>query len=122
MRVLAACSLGGAGHLNPLLPYLAAARELGEEPLVVGPPAISELVHRTGFRFWPGGEPLESEVAPIREQLPVLPAAEASVLGNCELFGRLATRAMLPGMERVCSEWVPDLILREPCEYSSAVV
>ena len=26
MRVLAACSLGGAGHLQPLLPFLAAAR------------------------------------------------------------------------------------------------
>ena len=122
MRVLAACSLGGAGHLNPLLAYLTAARDLGEETLVVGPPAISELVGQTGFAFWPGGEPPEEAVAPIREQLPILPAAEALVLGNRELFGRLAARAMLPTMERVCSEWVPDLVLREPCEYSSAVV
>jgi hypothetical protein len=28
MRVLAACSLGGAGHLHPLLPFLGAARRL----------------------------------------------------------------------------------------------
>jgi hypothetical protein len=122
MRILAACSLGGAGHLYPLLPYLVAARTLGEETLVVGPPAISELVAPTSFSFCPGGEPSEEAVAPIREQLPVLPAAEALVLGNRELFGRLAAPAMLPAMERVCSEWVPDLILREPCEYSSAVV
>jgi UDP-glucoronosyl and UDP-glucosyl transferase len=122
MRVLAACSLGGAGHLTPLLPYLVGARDLGHETLVVGPPAISTLVGPTGFPFQTGDEPPEDEVAPIREQLPVLPAAEASVLGSCQLFGRLAARAMLPAMERVCSEWVPDLILREPCEYSSAVV
>ncbi len=115
MRVLAACSLGGAGHLNPLLTYLMAARDLSQETPVVGPPAFAELVGPTGFLSWPGGEPSEDDVAaPIREQLPILPATEALVLGNRELFGRLAARAMLPAMERVCSEWVPDLILREP--------
>ncbi len=122
MRVLAACSLGGAGHLNPLIPFLSAAKDRGDETLVVGPPALADIVSTTGFPFRPGGEPPEAEVAPIREQLPVLPPAAASVLGNRELFGRLAARAMLPQMEKICLEWVPDLILREPCEYSSAVV
>ena len=37
MRSLAACLLGGAGHLQPLLPFLRAAREQGHETLVVGP-------------------------------------------------------------------------------------
>ncbi len=50
------------------------------------------------------------------------PAEEASRLGNRELFGRLATDAMLPVMEAVCRHWGPDLVLRDPCEYSSAVV
>jgi hypothetical protein len=61
-------------------------------------------------------------VRPIREQLPVLPAAEASVLGERELFGRLATTAMLPAMEQAVRDWRPDMILRDPCEYASAVV
>jgi hypothetical protein len=52
----------------------------------------------------------------------VAPPHEASVLGNRELFGRLATGAMLGGMEEVCRQWAPDLVLREPCEYASAVV
>jgi len=89
---------------------------------VVGPPALREMVELAGYRFRAGGEPPEDEVAPIRERLPVAPPAEASVLGNRELFGRMATSAMLPGMERVCAEWGPDFVLREPCEYSSAVV
>ena len=50
------------------------------------------------------------------------PPEEASRLGNRELFGRLATDAMLPVMEAVCRDWRPDLVLRDPCEYSSAVV
>jgi hypothetical protein len=90
--------------------------------LIVGPPALADLVDRAGFDFAPGGEPPESEVALIREQLPVLSPFEASVLGNRELFGRLATTAMLPAMEQLCSTWRPDLILRDPAEYSSAVV
>jgi UDP:flavonoid glycosyltransferase YjiC (YdhE family) len=122
MRVLAACSLGGAGHLGPLVPLLEAARHRGDDVLVVGPPALSGMVAETGFAFRGGGEPPEEEVAPIRELLPVVPAAEASVLGNRELFGRLATTAMLAGMEAVCADWRPDLVLRDPAEYASAVV
>lgn len=121
MRVLAACSLGGAGHLQPLRPFLDAAHHRGFETLVVGPPAIARMVEETGHRFAAGGEPPEAAVAPIRERLPVVPAREASVLGNRELFGRLATAAMLPAMNRVISDWKPDIVLRDPCEYASAV-
>jgi UDP:flavonoid glycosyltransferase YjiC (YdhE family) len=122
MRILAACSLGGAGHFNPLVPFLRAARRRDDEVLAVGPPALRELVESAGFPFRSDGEPSEEQVAAIRERLPVAPAAEASVLGNRELFGRLATEAMLPGMEEAWGDWVPDLVLREPAEYASAVV
>ena len=115
-RILAACSLGGASHLNPLVPFLAAARRRGHETLVVGPPALGDMVRRTGFDFSTGGEPAEAEIAPIREQLPVVPREEASVLGNRELFGRLATTAMLPPMAQLFDEWKPDVVLRDPCE------
>lgn len=122
MRVLAACSLGGAGHLQPMLPLLAAARRRGAQILVVGPPALREMVETTGYRFEAGGEPPEELVAPLRERLPVAPPAEASVLGNRELFARLAADAMLPAMVRICNNWEPDVVVRDPCEYASAVV
>lgn len=122
MRVLAACSLGGAGHLDPLVPFLAAARQRGDETRVVGPPALRDLVGRAGFPFRAGDEPSEEEIAPIRERLPIAPPEEASVLGNRTLFAELAATAMLPAMEEACSEWQPDLVLRDPCEYASAVV
>jgi UDP:flavonoid glycosyltransferase YjiC (YdhE family) len=122
MRMLVACSLGGSGHLRPLLPFLAAADRRRSEVLLVGPPALEEMVRATGYPFLAGGEPAESEVAPIRERLPVAPPGEAAHLANRELFGRLATDAMLPTMETACREWHPDLVVREPCEYSSAVI
>jgi UDP:flavonoid glycosyltransferase YjiC (YdhE family) len=122
VRVLAACSLGGAGHLQPLLPLLDAARRRSHETLVVGPPALRGMVNASGHAFAAGGEPPEAAVAPIRERLPVVPAREASVLGNRELFGRLATTAMLPAMDRVVARWQPHIVLRDPCEYASAVI
>jgi UDP:flavonoid glycosyltransferase YjiC (YdhE family) len=122
MKVLGACSLGGAGHLQPLLPLLDAARARGAETLVVATPGLAPLVERSGHRFVPGGAPPETAIAPIREALPLLPREEASILGNRDLFGALAAEAMLPTMVRVTEEWGPDLVLREPCEYASAVV
>jgi UDP:flavonoid glycosyltransferase YjiC (YdhE family) len=122
MRILAACSLGGAGHFNPLVPFLRAARCRGDEVLTVGPPALREMVESAGYPFRAGGEPPEEQVAAIRERLPVATAAEASVLGNRELFGRLATAAMLAGMEEAWGEWVPELVLHDPTEYASAVL
>ena len=122
MRILAACSLGGAGHFNPLVAFLRAARRRGDEVLTVGPPALREMVESAGFPFRAGSEPSEEQVAAIRERLPVVAAAEASVLGNRELFGRLATATMLAGMEDACRDWDPDLVLRDPTEYASAVL
>jgi UDP:flavonoid glycosyltransferase YjiC (YdhE family) len=121
MRMLAACSLGGAGHLNPLLPFLDASDRGGDDVLVAGPPALREMVEEAGYPFRPGGEPPESEVAAIREKLAVVSGAEASILANRELFGRLATRAVLPATVRLFESWCPELVLREPCEYASAV-
>jgi UDP:flavonoid glycosyltransferase YjiC (YdhE family) len=112
----------GAGHFNPLVAFLRAARRRGDEVLTVGPPALRDMVESAGFPFRAGGEPSEEQVAAIRERLPVAPAAEASVLGNRELFGRLATAAMLAGMEDAWGDWVPDLVLRDPTEYASAVL
>jgi UDP:flavonoid glycosyltransferase YjiC (YdhE family) len=108
--------------LNPLAPVLAAAQRHGAEVLVVAPPAMAELVARAGFEFSAGGEPAERDVAAIREQLPIAPAAHAVVLGNRELFGRLAARAMRPAVEDLMARWRPDLVIRDPCEYASAAV
>jgi UDP:flavonoid glycosyltransferase YjiC (YdhE family) len=122
VRVLGACSLGGAGHLRPLAPFLAAAQRRGDDVRVIGPPALREMVEAEGLAFVPGGEPPESDIAPIREQLAVAPPLEASVLGNRELFGRLAADAMLPAVDRIVEEWQPDLVLRDPAEFASAIV
>ena len=122
MRVLGACSLGGAGHLGPVGAVLDGARRLGHDTVVVGPPAMASMLEETGHHHHIGGEPSEAAVARIREQLPRLAPVHASVLAERELFGRLATTAMLPRMTEVIEAFGPDLVVREPCEYASALV
>lgn len=122
MRILVACSLGGAGHLQPLLPFAAAAKRLGYETLVTGPPTLDDMVKRSGHAFAAGGEPPEAQVLSIRERLATCPPHEASTLANREMFGRLATTTMLPTMEKLFADWQPTFVLREPCEYASAMV
>lgn len=90
--------------------------------LVVAPSSMAAMVADTGHAFRAGGEPAEEEIAPLREQLVQLPPVEAAVVGNGELFGRLATQAMLPEMAHAVAEWCPDLVLREPCEHASTIV
>ncbi|HEY3943542.1 MAG TPA: glycosyltransferase [Acidimicrobiales bacterium] len=89
--------------------------------MVIAPPSLAEAVEQAGYLFVAGHEPPEEQVAPIRERLPVVSRATASVLANRVLFGQLATSSMLPAMDRLLRDFEPDLVLRDPCEYASAV-
>jgi UDP:flavonoid glycosyltransferase YjiC (YdhE family) len=82
---------------------------------------MRDLVTASGFAFRQGAGPSEAELAPIREKLPIVSPAEAVVLGNRDLFGRLAATAMLPSMQQAYRDWLPHLIFRETCEYASVI-
>ncbi len=122
MKLLASCSLGGAGHWLPLAGFLQAAMRPDDTVVVVAPPAMRSMVERDGFTFVEGAEPPEADIAPIRERLPTAPPDEAAVLGNRILFAELAATAMLPHVDAACERWRPDLLLRDPCEYAGAIV
>jgi hypothetical protein len=99
-----------------------AVREGSDDVVVIAPPSMADQVTEAGHEFLAGGEPPETRIAPIRERLPVASPAEAAVLGNRELFAHLAADAMLPAMTDAVDRFRPDLVLRDPCEYASAVV
>ena len=122
VRVLVA-STGGAGHFTPLVPFADAFVQQGDEVLLVVPPSLGAAVLGSGRHlFKVGAEPPEKDVAAIRDRLPMVSASEGAVLADRELFGRLCTEAMLPEMEASFESWRPDLVVREPCEYASAIV
>jgi UDP:flavonoid glycosyltransferase YjiC (YdhE family) len=121
MRVLCA-STRGAGHFYPLVPIAEACRRRGHEVLVAGPPPLASMVEGAGYPFWEFADPPEDELEEVWSRVPTLPSWEeqnATVVG--EIFCRLDTPAALPRLREACEEWGPDVIVRDPNEYGSAL-
>ncbi|HEX2302029.1 MAG TPA: glycosyltransferase [Gaiella sp.] len=116
MRVLFA-STQGAGHFGPLVPFLEACVRGGHEHLVVGPPTLDPR----GYSFRPGATPADEELRPVWDGMPRQPPGQGDVVVVGHIFARLNVRAMLPTLRAAIEEWRPDLVLREPNEYASAI-
>jgi len=115
-------STGGAGHVGPLLPVLSALVRRGDEVLLVVPPALAGTAAGTGQPYVLGEDPPQAELGPLWKRFAVADPAEQAVLANRELFARLCTTAMLPTLGGAFVRFRPELVVREPCEYASAVV
>ena len=117
MRILFATGQGG-GHFGPLIPFARAYQRAGHDVLVAGPHSAAGMVERAGFAFSGVGEPHGRSAA----WAPVFsgdgPGAPFVI---AELFVGLDARAALPGMLALTDDWRPDLIVRETCEFASAV-
>lgn len=120
MRVLLT-STAGAGHYNPLVPFAEAALRRGDEVLLVVPPGLAETVHAAGFAHRIGADPPADELDALWARFATASPAEASIIANREIFGRLDTAAMLPAVDAAVRDWRPDLVLHDPCEYASVI-
>jgi EryCIII-like glycosyltransferase len=99
MRVLIA-STAGAGHRLPLVPFAEALEAEGH--------VVRRLVSD------PPRDPRSDALASMTRE-------DQRLFVEREWFGRICTEAMRPAIEAACDELRPDLILREPCEYASAI-
>ncbi len=121
MRILATCSIGGAGHLDPLLPILDALAGLGHEIMLVAPGDLAQHLERSGHAFRLAADPPRDEFQAIKHAI-AEHRADSGILSERELFGRLSTAAMLPTVDKVVAAWRPQRIVRETCEYAGALV
>src|SRR3954451_2648594 len=121
MRVLLASSLGGVGHLEPVVAVGQALRRMGHDPLVLVPPSLKTAVERTGLAYAIGDQPPAAAVEEIWDRVRAGPADHVVGLIDRELFADRCTAAMLSTARSVRDAWKPGLIVREPCEYASAV-
>ncbi len=116
------CSLGGEGHLVPLADVGNAFERAGHEVVVLVPPALQASAERIGLIYRVGDEPPRAIVDEIWERLRRGPPDAVAGLIDRELFAQRCTEAMLPAARELHEEWRPGLVVREPCEYASAVV
>ena len=122
MRVVLGCSLGRLGHLTPVVEVARALAGLGHEATVLVPPSLSEAAADSNVEFRVGDEPPRSVVDALWERLRAGPAEAVVGLMDRELFAGHCTDAMLGAARRLCYEQRPHLVVREPCEYATAVV
>jgi UDP:flavonoid glycosyltransferase YjiC (YdhE family) len=120
VRVLFA-STRGAGHFNPLVPFADACLRRGHEVLVCGPPSLAAAVESAGYEFWPFDDPPEDELTEVWSRVPSLSADEQNALVIGEIFARLHATASLPRLSEAVAEWQPNVVLRDPNEYGSAL-
>lgn len=89
---------------------------------MAGPVLLAEAVDRAGYSFWPCDVPPENLLGPTWGRVQAAATAEeAETIVVGEIFGGLNVQAALPRMRAACEEWRPDLILREPAEFASAI-
>lgn len=111
----------GSGHVGPLLPVADAAARLGADVLLVVPPPLAERAAGSGHAVEVCDAVPPAELSRIWARVREAPAAEAAVLVNRDIFGRLDTAAMLPTLERVCDRWGADVLLHEAAEFAAPV-
>jgi UDP:flavonoid glycosyltransferase YjiC (YdhE family) len=111
-----------AGHFNPLLPFVTAAKERGDELFMVVPPSLAPEVKAMGVAHYISDPPDPEKSKELWRRAARLPHSSAARLLDGEFFGRLSTHAMLATVDAACETFEPDLIIREPCAYAGAVV
>jgi UDP:flavonoid glycosyltransferase YjiC (YdhE family) len=114
-------STRGAGHFNPLVPFARAFERAGHELMFAGPPDLAAAVEAAGFDFWQFDPPPEDELGEIWRRVPELPPEEANEVVVGEIFGRLNSTAALRRLRAAFADWRPDVVLRDPNEYASAL-
>ena len=113
--------MGGAGHLMPVLAAARALQRRGDEVLMLVPPSLTPAVADAGVEFVVGGEPPRAVVDEIWERVRQGPREQVEGLIDGELFADLATGAMIGAAQSACDRFAPALIVRESCEYATAM-
>jgi hypothetical protein len=118
MRVLCA-STAGAGHFSPLVPWIEHLVGMGHQVLVVGPPALAPAAAR--WEFLPGGTADPVEVGAIMRRAMSMPHEDVADMVIGEVFTRLNSGALVPAMRSAIAEYRPEIVLRDPAEFGSAL-
>jgi hypothetical protein len=82
---------------------------------------MAASAQRTGLTYRVGDEPPLAFVEEIWRRVRAGPADAVAGLIDRELFADRCTRAMLPAARGARDAWRPELVVREPCEYATAI-
>jgi UDP:flavonoid glycosyltransferase YjiC (YdhE family) len=112
---------GTAGHVMPLVPFARALIRAGHELRVAAPRSRAAIVERAGLPFVPVDDPPADESLSLFRSTEDIDPEQANRIVIGEVYGRLQTRAALPGVLAIVDRWQPDVIVRECYEFASAI-
>ena len=121
MRVLFSTT-AGTGHFGPLIPFAKACAAAGPTVAVAAPGRFTGAVTGAGFTtHLPFDEPPRELVREVFGRISQPTFEEMNRVMVAEMFGRLAAQAALPALTKIMSDWRPDVVIRETCEFGSLV-
>ncbi len=121
MRVLVATT-GGEGHFQPLVPLARACLARGHDVHVIGPESLSSTLVASGFAVTVGPAPPPENAAELWGRVATMTRADAGEVVEREWFATQCANALLPAVAHVVSAWNPSVVIRDTCEYASAIV
>lgn len=115
MRILFS-SVGGYGHLIPLLPLALAARDAGEDVLVATAEPFHALIAGAGLNPVSAGGNLRDAADELNRN----PPADTHRRGAL-IFGDILARRAVPDLRRVIGDFRPDLVVYETLNPGAAI-
>ena len=106
------------------MPVLDAARVFkarGDQVVLLVPPSLASAARAVGFEVVVGGQPPDAVVKEVWQRVRDGPAEQVAGLIDRELFAGRAVDAMLQPARELCEQFRPDLVMRESCEYATAI-
>ena len=105
----------------PLLEVAWAFSRQQHECVLLVPPSLVDAAGRAGIAVVTGAEPSREFVDGICARVRKGPPDWVAGLIDRELFAERATDAMRDAAHALCAQFAPDLVVRESCEYATAM-
>ena len=120
MKILFTC-LKVVSHFKPLLPFAEALKARGHDVRFAAIAELADEINGAGFEHLIQVGPSDETRKKFGERFVNVSAKEASKLYVPEFFMNVLAKTALPGLIKSLEVWRPDLIVREPTEFSGIV-
>ena len=123
MQVLFTCVVG-PGHFNPMAPLALAFEAAGHRVAVATDPGFAPHVRAVGFEAFPAGLDMSVAMAKLYRTVPNwrdIPPWEQVKYIYPGVFGGVRIEPMLADLERIISDWHPDLLIHDSAELTGAI-
>jgi UDP:flavonoid glycosyltransferase YjiC (YdhE family) len=105
------------GHVLALLPLARALRDRGNEVAVLASDALRPVIEPEGLRLLSAGPALDALLAELKVRTGADPAGNPTPESVAEFFAGVRVDLTADEAVAVASEFRPDLVVRETCDY-----